>query len=79
MSDHPIMKWVNDFVKDGAPVEEALKRRMVLQNDTERVQDLNNLKTWLDDGGSNLRQKSQILKLERELSSLHSALRKVGR
>jgi hypothetical protein len=79
MSDHPIIRWVNDFVKDGAPVDEALKRRMLLQNDTERVQDLKNLHTWLDDSSTNLRSKAQLVKLERELNHLHQAMRRSGR
>jgi hypothetical protein len=79
MSDHPLIRWVNDFVRDGAPVDEALKKRMLLQNDAERVQDLQNLHTWMADSSTNLRSKAQILKLERELNHLHQAMRKVGR
>jgi len=77
--DHKLLKWVNEYVKDGAPTDEAMKRRFVHLSDTQRTLELQNFGTWFYDDNATIRQKASLLKLGRELNVIHQKLRKVGR
>jgi hypothetical protein len=75
--DHKAIAHLREYA--GTQTDEEIKQRFVHMDDTARVRDLQNIATWFDDPGSNLRAKSQVMRLHRELNQLHQAMRKVGR
>jgi hypothetical protein len=79
MSDHKLISWVRDYVKnDAQPTDDALRRRFIHLSDEARTAELQNLGSWFNDE-STLKQKAQIMKIGRELNQIHMGLRKVGR
>jgi hypothetical protein len=77
MSDHKLISWLKEY--SGSQTEDEIKQRFVHMSDQQRVADLQNISTWLDDSSSNLRQKSQIMRLGRDLDRIHRTLRAVGK
>jgi inorganic triphosphatase YgiF len=75
--DHKAIAHLREYA--GRQTDEEIKQRWVHMDDTARVRDLQNIATWFDDPSSNLRAKSQILRLHRELGQLHQTLRAIGK
>jgi len=75
---HKLIQWLNDYTNDGGN-EEAMKSRFMRMDNKERTTELQTISSWLEEDGSSLREKAQLVKLGRELNHLHQSLRKVGR
>jgi len=75
--DHELISWLKDYAGD-QQTDEAMQQRFLRLSDGERVRDLQNLSSWLADD-SNLRRKSQLMKLGQDLGRLHNAMRRADR
>ena len=73
-----LIAWLEDYTGDGE-AENAMRRRFALMTDQQRVADLQNISTWLNDESSSLRKRSRIMKLGQDLNRLHVAMRRSGR
>jgi hypothetical protein len=75
--DHGLIKWLSDYNAD-EDKDRAIRNRFIKMDDQKRTAELQNWSSWFRDD-SDLRAKSQLMKLGRELNQLHQAMRKVGR
>jgi hypothetical protein len=75
--NHKVVEYFRDYAPDG-DAERSIRNRFVKMSDAERVQELQNLSSWLKDD-SPLRAKASLMKIGRELNNLHAAMRKVNR
>jgi hypothetical protein len=75
--DHKLVAWLKEYA--GTQTDEGIRQRFIRMDDQQRVQDLQNIRTWYDDPSSNLRAKSQVMRLHRELGDLHRSLRAAGK